>query len=371
MRTTSGGRDGGLIAELNDLIQLDHDAVEAYTVAVDSVRDAKHRETLVEFRADHKRHIEELGALVRERGGLPVELPHPTGALKIAVQAVGAAAGDVTLMLAFKAVEGQVRDKYRRFANRIGHPPDVAEAIRSAAADEDRHYAWVEQTLRDLGVGPGSLPHGLASVVETVHKVLADPLERAEREVMRAVGSVVGTTRSRGGREAPSPADAAAGTADAATRAADRAMADSMQAAVVDSSGTGAAPGDAIRFMAALRALEENRDVEGIAALFDADAEVSNPTDAEPHRGRDGARRFWETYRGTFDEIRSDFSRVVTQGDTAMLEWTSRGRTTGGTTVEYSGVSVLDLRDGKVRRFRAYFDAGRLGDQVRGAARGD
>ena len=141
MRTTTGDRDSGLIADLNDLIQLDHDAVEAYTVAIDSVRDARHRESLVEFRADHKRHIEDLAALVRERGGLPVELPHPTGALKIAVQAVGAAAGDVTLMLAFKAVEGQVRDKYRRFASRAGMPEDVAEVVRSAAEDED--IAWL------------------------------------------------------------------------------------------------------------------------------------------------------------------------------------------------------------------------------------
>ena len=62
MASTNRG-EAALIAALNDLIQLDHDAVEGYTIAIDRIRDATRRETLVDFRADHKRHIEELAAL--------------------------------------------------------------------------------------------------------------------------------------------------------------------------------------------------------------------------------------------------------------------------------------------------------------------
>src|SRR4051812_35608093 len=109
MAQSSAPNESRLIAELNDLLQLDHDAVEAYTIAIDLVRNARYRELLVEYRADHKRHIEEIAALVRARGGLPTELPHATAPLKLAVQALGAAPGDVTLLLAFKAVEGQAR----------------------------------------------------------------------------------------------------------------------------------------------------------------------------------------------------------------------------------------------------------------------
>src|SRR3954469_11195042 len=147
---TSTINDAALIAELNDLIQLDHDAVEAYTIAIDRIRDATRRQSLVEFRADHKRHIEQLAALVRARGGLPIELPHPTGTIKLAVQALGALGDDVSLLLAFKAVEGQVRDKYQR-ASRRTSPTEVADAIRAAAEDERKHYAWVEGALRELG----------------------------------------------------------------------------------------------------------------------------------------------------------------------------------------------------------------------------
>src|SRR5215207_3124191 len=208
--------DAKLIAELNDLLQLDHDAVEAYTIAIDRIRDAARRESLVAFRADHKRHIEELAALVRARGGLPIELPHPTGALKLAVQALGALGDDRSLLLAFKAVEGQVRDKYQRAARRTS-PMDVADVVSRAAADEARHYAWVERTLQELGAGAGTLPHGVASAVEGIHKLLAD---RMEREVMRHVGNTVGTTRSRGGAEAPLPTDSAAASQPTGVRAA-------------------------------------------------------------------------------------------------------------------------------------------------------
>jgi rubrerythrin/limonene-1,2-epoxide hydrolase len=326
--------DSKLIAELNDLLQLDHDAVEAYTIAIDRIRDARHRETLVEFRADHKRHIEELAALVRGRGGLPVELPHPTGALKLAVQALGSLGDDTSLLLAFKAVEGQVRDKYQRAARRIT-AADATEVVSRAAADEAKHYSWVEGTLQELGAGSGTLPHGVASAIEGIHKLLADPIERVEREVMRHVGNVVGTTRSRGGAEAPLPTDGAP-----ASRASAGAHAPGTQA-----------------FIEALRELEETNDLERMVALFDDAAEISNPMDAAPHHGQEGARRFWRTYRDSFEEIHSDFSRIVESDDAAMLEWTSRGVLRGDRPIDYAGVSVLELRDGKVRRFRTYFDA--------------
>lgn len=360
-----------VIADLNDLLQLDHDAVEAYTVAIDRVRDERYRESLVRYRADHKRHIEELAALVRARGGLPTELPHPTGALKLVVQALGSAGNDATLLLAFKAVEGQARDKYRRFAGNT-YPADVGEVIARAADDETRHYAWVEQTLRELGVGSGTFQHAAASAVEMVHKFIADPLERAERDLMRAVGNVVGTTRTRGGPAAPSPADLAGNAARAGSSATsstasasdpfEKVVADSMQAAA---SATQPADrgGEALRFVAALHALEEAGDVEGIVSLFDGDAEISNPHDLTPHRGPEGARNFWRAYRDSFEEIHSDFSRIVERDGTAMLEWTSTGRI-HGKPVTYAGVSVVEIADGRVKRFRAYFDPAKLEAQT-------
>jgi len=217
MRNDEMNAGVGIIADLNDLLQLDHDAVEAYTIAIDLARGDQIRRTLVEYRADHKRHIEELGGLIRARGGLPTELPHATGPLKLAVQAVGGVMNDDALLLAFKAVEGQVVDSYVRTSNKA-HPTEVADVIRRATEDERKHYAWVESTLRVRGLGHGTLPHALAAAVESVHKILANPIERVQRDVMEQVGKVVGTTNTRGGSEAPSPGDIVGGVVAGANR---------------------------------------------------------------------------------------------------------------------------------------------------------
>lgn len=329
MSETETRREAELIADLNDLLQLDHDAAEAYTVAIDAMRADHYRESLVAHRADHKRHIEELAKLVRASGGLPIELPHPTGPFKLAVQALGAAGGDVALLLAFKAVEGQVRDKYQRFAARR-YPEEVTAIVRRAAEDERRHYEWVESTLTELGAGRGTLQHGLAGVVERVHKAIADPAERIEREFMRRFGEAFGTMRTRG-ESAAAKKDASPG-----------------------------APSSAARFIEALHDVEKEGDVEGMVALFDDDAVIQNPREPSPLFGREGARRFWRAYRDSFEEIHSDFSKIVATDDTAMLEWTSSGRNAAGERVVYSGVSVVEMRDGLVHRFRAYFDTHEL-----------
>ena len=58
-----------LIAELNDLLALDHDAIEAYSLAIGRVSRAEYREALAGFRGDHQRHVEQLTELIRARDG--------------------------------------------------------------------------------------------------------------------------------------------------------------------------------------------------------------------------------------------------------------------------------------------------------------
>src|SRR5690606_9879256 len=113
-------------------------------------------------------------------------------------------------------------------------------------------------------------------------------------------------------------------------------------------------------FIAALRHLEEYNDAEPIVSLFADDAELCSLTHVAPHYGREGARRYWETYRESFEEVRSEFRNVVSGDGVVVLEWTRRGRGAEGRPFEYDGVGVLEFKDGRVRRFRAYFDPAEL-----------
>ena len=129
-----------LVAELNDLLQLDHDAIGAYAIAITRLRNDGLRQTLREFKRDHERHVEALTRLIAEQGGVAVQMPHlPSGVFKLAVQGLGALGGDAELLLAFMANERQVRDKYRRAAAR-----DFPIAIRACAISSARSTCPIE-----------------------------------------------------------------------------------------------------------------------------------------------------------------------------------------------------------------------------------
>jgi rubrerythrin len=190
-----GESNAALAAELNDLLMLDHDAVQAYTLAIRLLENPDYKRQLEEFRADHERHIDELSQLIRSRDGVPLELPHlPSGVFKLAVQAIGAAGGDRAVLLAFKANERQVRDKYRRSARAV-HPADVTSVLARGAEDEARHYEWALETLWELGVTPDSATGRAERAFEVVHARAADVVEGAEREAMRAAQGAARTLR--------------------------------------------------------------------------------------------------------------------------------------------------------------------------------
>jgi hypothetical protein len=183
MTTTTTPRDGyALIATLNDLLQLEHDALPNYAVAIAGLRDRQLREELRAFRDDHRRHARELAGLISARGGVPLHLPHlPTGLLKLGVQVAGLTGGDRAVLLAFRANEWQSQAKYRRVASREDHPADVADVLRRAADDEARHYAWADDALAALGLGSGT-PLGLANAAfARAHGMAAEAVEAVGR----------------------------------------------------------------------------------------------------------------------------------------------------------------------------------------------
>ena len=116
-------------------------------------------------------------------------------------------------------------------------------------------------------------------------------------------------------------------------------------------------------FKEALWKVEEDRDVEPMISVLAEDCEVGNVAVPEIFHGHDGAREFWNSYRKTFDEMKSSFRNVFADEGRAALEWTTEG-TENGHTVSYEGVSILEIEEGKVKRFMAYFDPAHLNRQI-------
>ncbi len=118
------------------------------------------------------------------------------------------------------------------------------------------------------------------------------------------------------------------------------------------------------RFIAALRTLEETRDVESLAALYAEDSQAGNVLAPDRFRGPDGARQFWSEYRGAFGEVKSEFRNIIAGNERAALEWSTRGTSFDGNPLEYSGVTILEMAGERITRSCAYFDPGGLGRQV-------
>ncbi|MBA2503305.1 MAG: nuclear transport factor 2 family protein [Pyrinomonadaceae bacterium] len=118
------------------------------------------------------------------------------------------------------------------------------------------------------------------------------------------------------------------------------------------------------QFIEALRALEESRDLEKIVGVYAEDCEVGNIISPEKFHGHNGAREFWTKYRDTFGEVRSEFRNRIITDTRAALEWTTSGTTTNGAPINYDGVSLLEIEGDRITRFRAYFNAGSLGQQI-------
>lgn len=182
-----------IVDGLNDLLQLNHDAIGAYDIAVEKLEDRDHASQIAGFKLDHERHIRELTKAIQGMGGAPVNEPHSTGPLKEAMQALGSLAGDRGTLLAWRTNEFQVRTKYDRYAARAVHwPSDVKRMVDEQALDEERHYRWVADALEAMGVGSGE---GLETdLTNRVRERMSSVSSRMNRATSRMKDRVESTT---------------------------------------------------------------------------------------------------------------------------------------------------------------------------------
>lgn len=138
-----------LIDDLNDLIQLDFDAVRAYETAIDKLRDVSARGDLVLFKQDHERHIEDLSRAVLRLGGLPRDRGNLKGILLDGLTALRAATGDVGALRAMRMNE---RITNRTYQKALQHPLslDTRAIVLANCEDERRHLIAIKQHLERI-----------------------------------------------------------------------------------------------------------------------------------------------------------------------------------------------------------------------------
>lgn len=117
------------------------------------------------------------------------------------------------------------------------------------------------------------------------------------------------------------------------------------------------------RFADALQTFEKG-DQQALLEQFADGAELIRPERKHgPGRSAD-ASTFWAQYIAEFEEITTEFVRVVEEGDEGILEWRSTGRLAAGRDIEYAGVSLLRFEDDRVSRFATYYDTAAFIDPI-------
>ena len=150
MVTTVGtADDAGTM--LNDLIQLDIDAIQAYEAAINKVDDASYKQQLTAFRNDHERHTQELGAIVRGLGQEPPSGGDMKQLLTVGKVAFADLMGDGAILRAMKTNEDDTNTAYERAAKRTDLPAAAEPVVQAALADERRHRDWIETTIAQRG----------------------------------------------------------------------------------------------------------------------------------------------------------------------------------------------------------------------------
>lgn len=130
---------------VQNLLQLEYDAMAAYDATIERLKDAAHRDRIADFRGDHARHVEELKEIAAR---LDIHIPTETDAKsllttgKVAIAKLG---GDSAVLSAMKTNEDDTVAAYRHASSNAEADAGMRQIFERALEDELRHRAYMEK----------------------------------------------------------------------------------------------------------------------------------------------------------------------------------------------------------------------------------
>jgi uncharacterized protein (TIGR02284 family) len=146
--TTTVGTESTLESLLEDLIQLDYDAADAYQAAIDRLENSSYRTRLAEFKRDHLRHITELGDILSSMGRTPPKEGDMKALLTKGKVVIAGLMGDEAILQAMRTNEADTNTAYERAVDFKGLQASTRSVLQHGLADERRHCEWILQQLK-------------------------------------------------------------------------------------------------------------------------------------------------------------------------------------------------------------------------------
>lgn len=137
-----------IAAKLKSICQLDIDAVHAYVKSRDNIEHANIKSTIGSFEDDHRRHVKDLSDMIRNYGGEPPEFSKDfKGFLLQAFASIRGVTGTEGALKALKTGENMTNKSYKDAVSQ-DFPPLVTALLRRNYDDEQRHFSYIDQTLK-------------------------------------------------------------------------------------------------------------------------------------------------------------------------------------------------------------------------------
>ncbi len=146
--TTTVGTENTLESLLEDLVQLDYDAADAYQAAIDRLKDARFRSTLAEFKRDHLRHITEVGDILSSMGRTPPKEGDMKALLAKGKVVIAGLMGDEAILQAMRTNEADTNTAYERAVQFKGLQVNTREVLQRGLEDERRHCESILEQLK-------------------------------------------------------------------------------------------------------------------------------------------------------------------------------------------------------------------------------
>lgn len=131
------------------LLNLEHDAIEAYDEVIRRLENKDYAKMIGEFKKDHERHVKELSKISSALGEKT-----PDGSMKSVLTAgkivLADLLGDRAILKAMKSNEDDTVTAYERAVENECSSPALVEICQKALADEKRHRRWMEEKAESL-----------------------------------------------------------------------------------------------------------------------------------------------------------------------------------------------------------------------------
>lgn len=96
-------------------------------------------------------------------------------------------------------------------------------------------------------------------------------------------------------------------------------------------------------------------DLEAAVDCFDAAYVDEAPARrGESVQGQDSVRRNFSMLLSDLPDLTANISRTVADGDDVWMEWSMRGTRRDGTLLEFVGVNIFQVKDGRFHSGRIY-----------------